>query len=366
MDPRNFLTAALKYLDRQGGSDLHLKVGHVPVIRVNRRLVKSEVDAPDVELMNGLLELFLTEQQCKRFEREKDFDVSYVNGDSQRFRVNTFLQQGKVGMVIRRIPDQIPSFKELVLPSIMEQVAGYERGLVLVTGSSGHGKSTTLASLVDHINQHRDCHIVTIEDPVEYTYQDQRSVINQREVGRDTESFYTALKGVVRQDPDVILVGELRDIETFEASLAAAETGHLVLSTMHARDISQLLDRIMAFFPQDQRDLVRMKLAFNLRAVLCQRLLRRSKGKGLIPAVEALVVNSTVRKLILEDKFAKLPQAIKSFTSEGMQTFNDSLAKLVKEGHVTLEEALAKSTNPDELKMMTKGIVLDSGKGILA
>lgn len=365
VDPRSVLDSALAQLKAQAGSDLHMKVGQTPMIRTKRRLVKLALEPPTEEIMEQLAESLLTEYQRFHFQKEKEFDLAFEHKEFGRYRINIFRRQGLIGMVARVIHDQIPGFEELALPPIFEKLAQMERGMVLVTGASSQGKSTTLASMVDFINRTRECHIVTIEDPIEYVHRDNRSIINQREVGLDTPSFYDALKGVVRQDPDVILVGEMRDAETFQAAVLAAETGHLVFSTMHARDISQVLDRTLGFFPQSHRDQIRLQLAYNLQAITCQRLLRRSGDAGLIPGFEILLFNSTVRKLMADDKMPKMEQAMRNGTEEGMQTFNQALAKLVQEKKVTLEEAIEKSANPEELKLLVKGIILDSGRSIL-
>ncbi|MBU0744319.1 MAG: PilT/PilU family type 4a pilus ATPase, partial [Gammaproteobacteria bacterium] len=281
------------------------------------------------------------------------------------FRVNVFRQRGDIGIVMRIVKNKIPDFAQLNLPDLFKDIAMFERGIVLITGASSMGKSTTLAAIIDYINNHKKCHIMTIEDPIEYLHEDKHSIINQREVGLDTESFHIALRHVIRQDPDIILIGEMRDAETFQTALSASETGHLVFSTLHASDTSQVVDRILDFFPTGQHNQIKMQLSFNLKAVSCQRLMPRADGTGVIPAVEAMIVNPIIMKIIRENKMDRLQSVIQACAEEGMLTFNQSLVRLVNSNLISMGTALANSSNPEALKMNIKGIKLDEDRRIL-
>ena len=306
----------------------------------------------------------LDEKRRKIFEESGDLDTSYGLAGVGRFRVNTYYQRGTVSLAIRRVKTEILSFEELHLPSVLKELSLTPRGLILVCGAAGSGKSTTLAAMIDYINRNRKCHIVTIEDPIEFLFQDKESIVSQREVGIDTESFFTALRHIIRQDPDVMMIGELRDEETFRIAINAAETGHLVLSSLHAIDSSQVVNRILDFFSPEQHYQIRSQIALNLKAAIIQRLCRRKDG-GLIPAVELMIVNLTIARLIKENRIDRIPQAIQAGKDEGMQTFNQSLIKLIKDGFITLEEGMAKSSQPEMLEMALKGIILDEDKQIL-
>lgn len=352
-------------LVRRDGSDLHLKVGSPPVFRVKRKLIfhgqppLSEKDTKDMaySLMN--------EYQRNHFEREKDVDFAYSVQMVGRFRVNVFRQRGSIGMVARRVKTRIPTFTELSLPPVLEKISMCERGIVLVSGTSSSGKSTTLASIIDYVNSNRKCHVMTLEDPIEYLHVDKESVINQREIGLDTESFRSALRHVVRQDPDVIVVGEMRDSETFGAAVAASETGHMVFSTLHASDTTHVVDRILEFFPLSQHSQIRLELALNLRAATCQRLMPRADGSGVIPAVEVMVATPTIVKLIRDNRVMRLLHVLHNSADVGMQTFNQSLVELINKGLITEDVAMANSSNPEMLQMNLKGIFLDEDKSIL-
>ena len=353
----------LKTMVEKDASDLHIKVGSPPVFRVDNVLTQMGEKVTNEDTKN-MLRRILDDRRREIFEEKGDLDTSYSLSGVGRFRVNVYYQRGSIGIAIRRVKTDILSFEELHLPPILKEIALIPRGLVLVCGTAGSGKSTTLASMIKYINENRKSHIVTIEDPIEFLFQDKNSIITQREIGIDTESFYTALRHVIRQDPDVIMIGELRDEETFHIAINAAETGHLVLSSLHAIDSSQVINRILDFFPPEEHYQIRSQLALNLKASIVQRLCRK-KGGGLIPAVEVMKVNLTVSRLIKENKIDRIPQAIQSGKEDGMQTFNHSLIGLIKSGFITLEEGMAKSSQPELLEMAMKGIVLDEEKQIL-
>src|SRR5437764_1359196 len=296
--------------------------------------------------------------QRGKFKGQNELDLAYGVPGLGRFRVNVFQQRGTVGVVLRVIPFKIATIEQLLLPKVLEKIASEQRGLILVTGTTGSGKSTTLAAMVDHINTNETCHIMTIEDPIEFLVRDKRSIVNQREVGVDTMSFGHALKSALRQDPDVILVGEMRDLETIETALTAAETGHLVLSTLHTLDATETIARIVSAFPPHQQKQVRLQLGSVLKGVISQRLVPRADGKGRVASVEVLVSNSRVREMIEDkDRTKEIPQAIaQGFTTYGMQTFDQSLMLLFRQNVITYEEALRQSTNPDDFALRVSGI----------
>ena len=355
----------LKSMITQDASDAHFKVGRPPVFRIKKDLLVSSFPIMANKDIEKIAYFMMRERQRKDFEKKSEVDFSYQLPDVGRFRVNVFKQRGDVGIVMRIVKTTIPSFEELRIPPIFEKIANYNHGIVLVTGASSQGKSTTLAAMINHINSSRKAHIMTIEDPIEYIHDDKQSLINQREIGVDTESFDQALRHVIRQDPDIILIGEMRDAETFKTALAAAETGHLVFSTLHASDTAQVVDRILDFFPPAQHNMIRMQLSFNLKAVTCQRLMPKVDGSGVVPAVEILIVNPIVRKILRENKIERLSQALQSFAEEGMLSFNQSLVNLVKANLISLETGLANTSNPEALKMNLKGIYLDEDRRIL-
>ncbi|NOZ63775.1 MAG: type IV pilus twitching motility protein PilT [Caldiserica bacterium] len=353
----------LRLMVEKDASDLHIKAGTPPVFRIDGDLVPiGEKLSP--EETREMAYMLLGEKKRKVFEDTGDLDTSYGLPGVGRFRVNTYLQRGTVGLAIRRVKTEILSFEELHLPPILKKLSLIPRGLVLICGAAGEGKSTTMASMIEYINQHRKCHVVTIEDPIEFLFHDKNSIVSQREIGLDTESFFTALRHVIRQDPDVIMIGELRDEETFRIAVNAAETGHLVLSSLHATDSSQVVNRILDFFPPEQHYQIRSQLASNLKGAIVQRLCKKKDG-GVIPAVEVMIVNLTIARLIRENRVERIPQAIQGGKDEGMQTFNQSLIKLIKDDLITLEEGMAKSSQPEMLEMALKGIVLDENKQIL-
>ncbi len=356
----------LKLLQRavqKDASDIHLKTGSKPYFRVDGDIHPQEGEPLRSEEMEGILRVLLTDTQYSHFGKKGDIDLAFTEKGVGRFRVNVFRQRGTVSIVMRRIKSKILSFDELNLPSSVRRFAEMRRGLVLITGTTGSGKSTTLAGIIDYINDHRPCHVVTIEDPIEYVHYDRKAVINQREVTIDTADFKSALKAVMRQDPDVILVGEMRDLETFQAAISATETGHLVFSTLHTTNVMQTIDRIIDLFPPDQHDQVRSQLSLNLAAVMCMRLLPRADGVGRVPACEIMFSSPAVQKLIKENRINQLTNAIVQGREDGMQTFNDSLYSLLKRSLITVEEARMVSDNPEELAMMLQGIRLSSQRG---
>lgn len=342
-----------------GASDLHLRAGSVPVIRVNGELRPvSGVNRLDQEETLELAFSMMSNRQKLHFKDAYEVDIGYGVSGLGRFRVNIFQQRNSIGIVARVISDVIKNFSDLGLPPILSKIAEEQRGLVLVTGTTGSGKSTTLSAIVDYINQTRNSHIVTIEDPIEFLHKDKKSYITQREVDVDTRSFSEALRGSLRQDPDVILVGEMRDLETIETALVAAETGHLVLSTLHTLDASETLTRILSAFPPFQQKSIRIQLAGLLKAVISQRLMKSAKGNSRVPGVEVLVSTPLIRDYILhEEKTSQVRDAIAAGTSQyGMQTFDQSLFYLYQSELITLEEALRGSTNPDEFRLRLAGI----------
>ena len=342
-----------------GASDLHLRAGSFPVIRVNGELrplsgVARMTQDETLEMAFSMM----SNRQKQHFKEVYEVDIGYGVSGLGRFRVNIFQQRSSIGIVARVISDTVRSFADLGMPPILNKVAQEQRGLILVTGTTGSGKSTTLSAMVDYINQTRNSHIVTVEDPIEFLHKDKKSFITQREVDVDTRSFAEALRGSLRQDPDVILVGEMRDLETIETALVAAETGHLVLSTLHTLDASETLTRIISAFPPYQQKSIRIQLAGLLKAVVSQRLMKSAKGNSRIPAVEVLISTPLIRDYILhEDKTNQIRDAIAAGTSQyGMQTFDQSLFYLYQSGLVTLEEALRGTTNPDEFRLRLAGI----------
>jgi twitching motility protein PilT len=342
-----------------GSSDLHLRAGAVPVIRVNGELrPMAGISKLNQDETLEMAFSMMSNRQKQHFKEVYEVDIGYGVTGLGRFRVNIFQQRNSIGIVARVISDTIKNFAELGLPPILGKISDEHRGLVLVTGTTGSGKSTTLAAIVDSINRARNCHIVTIEDPIEFLHKDKESFVTQREVDVDTRSFAEALRGSLRQDPDVILVGEMRDLETIETALVAAETGHLVLSTLHTLDAQETLTRILSVFPPFQQKSIRIQLAGLLKAVVSQRLMKSANGNSRVPAVEVLISTPLIRDYILhEEKTASIRDAIAAGTSQyGMQTFDQSLFYLYQSGLITLEEALRGSTNPDEFRLRLAGI----------
>ena len=341
-------------------NDLHLKVGQPPKLRIKSDLKNTTGEAISKEKMEQLVFEILTPEQKKTLLKTGTVDLGYDIVNEGRFRINIFRQMGKISLAARRINDEILSFEKLNLPPILSKISDGNHGFVLVVGHTGCGKTTTAASMVEFINQNRCCHIITIEDPVEYIFKDKKAMVTQREVGIDIESFESALKYLVRQDPDVIFIGEMRDALTVDAAMKAAETGHLVFGTMHATSSALAVQRLLDLFPQQQRDLMRQTLAVCIKAIVCQALLPCIKEDiDRVPAVEIMLANSTARKLISEARETELPNLIRSCKEEGMIDITDSLCELIQEGCVEPKVAYEFAPNVDELKMAMKGIRAD-------
>jgi twitching motility protein PilT len=347
----------LKAMVEKGASDLHITTGSPPQLRIDGKLVPLKTNPLTPVETKQLCYSILTDAQKHRFEEETELDLSFGVKSLSRFRANVFLQRGAVAGAFRTIPFKILSFQELGLPPVVTELAKKPRGLVLVTGPTGSGKSTTLASIIDKVNTDRHEHIITIEDPIEYLHPHKNCLVNQREVGADTQSFKKALKYILRQDPDVVLIGEMRDLETIEAALVVSETGHLAFATLHTNSCVQTINRILDVFPPYQQPQVRAQLSFVLEGVLTQNLMPRSGGPGRVLAIEIMVPNPAIRNLIREDKVHQVYSQMQiGQTKFGMQTFNQSLASLVQRRLITVDEALGRSSDPDELKnMLTSG-----------
>lgn len=354
----------LEGMSNLGASDLHLKVGSPPTLRINGALRPVESAALDAETMTDIMEQMTPARKQRTLNELGTADFSYSMPNLARFRINVFRQRGAVSMAIRRVSHEIPSFQDLNLPPILAKISDEKRGLVLVTGVTGSGKSSTLAAMIRHINSSRREHIITIEDPIEFLFRDQMSIINQLELEVDVISFEVALKHVLRQDPDVIMIGELRDRSTVRTALMATETGHLVFATLHTSDAKQTVNRVLHFFSSDDQPLILEQLSLNLRAVVSQRLLRRMDTKGRIPTVEILRHSPTVAKLIREGRITELHQAIQN-REVGMQTFDQSLTDLVLAKKVSLEEAIRYSVDPAKLRRNVKGVYAEGDQSSL-
>ena len=360
MDLNEILLTALN----NRASDIHFKAGQPPILRIDGELVPlkdySNLDSSQVAKLSYQI---MNERQRERFLRDREIDMGYGISGLGRFRVNIFQQRGTIAIALRVIPFGIKGFDELHLPvEVMERIAMEVRGLILLTGTTGCGKSTTLAAMIDHINRHRRSHIITIEDPIEFLHRDQKAIISQREVGTDTDTFAHALKMALRQDPDVILVGEMRDFETIETAILAAETGHLVLSTLHTLDATETVNRIVAVYPPYQQKQIRLQLAGILKGVISQRLLPRSDDLGRVPAVEVMVSTARIRDCIVDkDKTTEIHEAIaEGHATYGMETFDQSLMSLLKKELISYEEALRHSSNPDDFALRVRGILATS------
>ena len=349
----------LKIAVERKASDLHLKVGGHPVIRVDgdliplgelKRLMQEDTIAMAFSMMNA--------RQKQRFKEELELDIAYSVPGLGRFRCNVFQQRGAVGLVLRVIPARIQSVRELMLPPVLEKICEERRGLILCTGTTGSGKSTSLAAMIDYINATRTEHIITVEDPIEFLHRDKKSLVNQREIDVDTHSFAGALRAALRQDPDVILVGEMRDYETIETALLAAETGHLVFSTLHTLDATETVNRIISVFPPHHQKQIRIQLSQVLKSVISLRLVPRADGMGRVPAAEVLISTAYIRECIEnKEKTKYIREQISLGTSQyGMQTFDQSLYQLYKSGLITLDEALKRATNPDEFRLKIQGV----------
>jgi twitching motility protein PilT len=353
----------LKLMADRGSSDLHLKAGSPPAIRLNGRLtVLSDLPALDTEATTKFALGMMDDRQRVSYENHCEVDFAYSLPDVGRFRVNVFHQRGAVGITMRRVATERMTIQALGLPHIVQQLADEPRGLILVTGTAGSGKTTTLAAMIDHMNHTREGHIVTIEDPIEVLHEDDMCIINQREIGIDTDSYADALRHVVRQDPDIILIGEMRDHETVAAALTAAEIGNLVLSTLHTIDATETVNRIIDFFPPYQQKQIRLMLASTLRGIISMRLLPAING-GLVPAVEVLVMTGTIREYILDqDQTYKIKDAMEEGEYYGMQTFDQSLLDLYQGGRITLDDAMAMSGNAHDFKIKVRQLGIDTQK----
>ena len=344
-------------------SDLHLKVGNHPYVRLQGELrPMDQFPRVSAEDMLSMAFSIMNNRQKQKFKDTTELDMAYGVAGLGRFRVNAYQQRGNIGMCLRLIPTKVQTIEELELPKILLKLSQERRGMILVTGTTGSGKSTTLAAMVDYINSNRTDHVITIEDPIEFLHRDKKGFVNQREVGVDTADFAAALRGALRQDPDVILVGEMRDLETIGTAMVAAETGHLVLSTLHTLDATETIQRIIAAFPPPEQKQIRLQLAAVLKGVISQRLVRRADGVGRAPAVEVLVATEFIRDCIINpDKTRQIHDAIAQGTSQyGMQTFDQSLYDLYSRGLITMEEAMSRASNPDEFKLRTSGIASTS------
>jgi len=352
----------LKEMITRGASDLHLKVASPPILRINGSLTMLDMAAPAVQDMVAVAQQILTPAQREQFEKTREIDFAFGVPGIARFRANFYVQRGSIAMVFRHVPVEIKTLEQLGLPPVLRDLALKPRGLILVTGTVGSGKSTTLASLVDIINNECHSHVITIEDPIEFLHRDKQSIISQREVGADTGSYAEALRYILRQDPDAILIGEIRDAESMKVALTAADTGHLVLSTMHTIDATQTISRIISFFPPHQHQEIRYLLASTMQAVISQRLVADPRGEQRFAAVEVMIATSTIRDYIREpEKTSLIRQAIQEgFVQYQMQTFDQSLMQLYKKGRISLETAMHASTNPHEFQLRVKGIQASS------
>ena len=354
----------LEEMINQGASDLHLKAGLPPVVRVDGKLRHLGLDRSSPKDLEDIASQILTPSQKERFTKTREVDFAFGVSGLARFRANYYVQRGSIAMVFRHVPVDIKSVDELSLPPVLKDLALRPRGLIFVTGTVGSGKSTTLTAMVSEINKTANKNIITVEDPIEFLHHDEKSIINQREIGSDTSSFHEALRHILRQDPDVILIGEIRDALTMEIALMAADTGHLVLTTLHTVDATQTINRVISFFPPHQHQEIRYLLAATLQAVVAQRLIPLKEGKGRVPAVEVMIVTSSIREYIIDpDKTPLISQAIREgVSSHGMQSFDQSLMKLLTDGKISMEEALKSSSNPHEFSLRLKGIQATSDK----
>jgi twitching motility protein PilT len=357
------LQKILSYAVKNGASDVHLTVGSPPAVRIDGeiRFVATEALTPPDTV--AFLDEMLDARQKEAFMQSGDFDLAYSVSGLGRFRVNIMRQRGSISIIMRHVRGKILDFTTLHLPPVLEKIANMPRGLILITGTTGSGKSTSLASIIDYINQRQRVHIITLEDPIEFLHTNKKSIVNQREMSIDTKDFYVALRAAMREDPDVILVGEMRDAETFQAAISAAETGHLVFSTLHTTNAMLTMDRILDMFPSNLHDQIRSQIALQLRACVSQRLVPTADGSGRVPAVEVMLNNPAISMLIRENNLKQIPTAITNGAEDGMQTFNMSLAELVRSKLIKEEDAMWAADNPDELKMNLQGIRISQSRG---
>lgn len=339
-------------------SDLHLRVGIRPHLRVNGSLEQIATDPLTIDTMEQVVSQILNEKQLERFHRKNEMDLALSVAKLGRFRINLFRQRGTTGIAIRAVNTTVPSFEELNLPPVIKKLAHEYRGLIVLTGTTGSGKSTTLAAIIEEMNGTRPVNILTVEDPIEYIYRDKKSIISQREVGGDTETFASALRHAFRQDPDVILIGEVRDLETMSIALTAADTGHLVLTTLHTLNVVETITRIVSFFPPHQHQQIRLLLAGTLKSIVCQRLLARADMPGRVPALEVMINSAAVREAIMvPEKTVDIPELMaQGQVQYGMQTFDQSIMKHYKNGVISFEEAMSNATNPDDFDLRLRGI----------
>lgn len=352
----------LRIIVEKGGSDLHVSVGIPPVIRVDGQLLPTSYDKVTPQDAQRLIYDILTDDQIQRFETHFELDFSYQLAKLSRFRVNVYRGKGNVGFVMRVIPARIPTLKELQLPPVLDELTRLPRGLVLVTGPTGSGKSTTLAAMINQINSERSVHVMTIEDPIEYLHNHRFSVINQREVGQDTKSFANALRAALREDPDVILVGEMRDLETMQNAVSAAETGHLVFATLHTNSAATSVERIVDSFPPGQQEQVRLQLSNNLQAILCQQLIPRANQPGRCCVMEIMTASPAIRNLIRENKAHQITSMIQTSANLGMQTMDQGLRDAYIRGNITFEMAMERAMNPPELEKMIRTMTMPQGE----
>jgi twitching motility protein PilT len=352
----NLKQMLVEMLNRKA-SDLHIRVGIRPHLRVNGHLEQISTDPMTIDEMENVVSQILNEQQLERFRKKNEMDLALSVAKLGRFRINLFRQRGTTGIAIRAVNTTVPTFEDLNLPDSIRKLSMERRGLIVITGTTGSGKSTTLAAMIEHMNEHRDDNILTIEDPIEYIYRDKKCIIGQREVGADTENFASALRHAFRQDPDIILLGEIRDLDTMAIALTAADTGHLVLSTLHTLNAVETLSRIISFFPPHQHQQIRLLLAGSLKAIVCQRLLTRGDMPGRVPALEILIATAAIRDCIVnQDKTAGISDLIEQGGQYGMVTFDQSIMRLYKSGLISFEEAMDQCTNPDDFDLRVKGI----------
>ena len=357
------VNSLLQLMIKSGISDIHFKANATPLIRIHGKLLSTKFDKFTPDKIEELAFSLMSEEQKAKFMSENELDFSYSVSDVSRFRINVYRQRGTIALSMRVVPLKVKDFAELNLPvDVLNKLCTESRGLILITGVTGAGKTTTLNAMVDYINENYDYNIVTVEDPIEFYHHDKKSTISQREVGSDTKSFKSALKYILRQDPDVIVIGEMRDYEEISAAITAAETGHLVLSTLHTIDAVQTIDRIMDTYPPHQQNQVKTQLSNVLKAVICQRLCFRTDVEERIPAVEVLVGTSLVKKLILENKIIEITKAMEQGEYYGMKTFDQDLHKLFKEKKINMEEALDKAANPEDLMLKLKGIFQEDNR----
>lgn len=350
---------------KEGASDWHIRQGATVFLRVSGRLREVEGFVPSGEFLDKAVREICGQKQLDEYEEHGDSDFAHQEDDVGRFRVNLHRQRGLISLTFRHVKPKVPEFAELGLPPVVKDIASADRGIIIVTGTTGSGKSTTLAAMLEFMNESFDRHIITVEDPIEFDFRDGQCIFQQREVGPDTSSFRSALIHALRQDPDVIVVGEMRDQESFETAIVAADTGHLVMTTLHTSNASQSIQRILDLYSEEEREQILRALSTNLRAVISQRLVPRAEGEARVPTVEVMINTPIVRKLLEEGRLEKLAQAIETSSGDGMMTFNQSLYELANAGLITQETALQSASNPEQLKMNFQGIFLSSTNSII-